>query len=192
MASGCSAPGAAGLDKDLLAKIRRIRLLVLDVDGVLTDGGIVYSGEDLEGKRFHVRDGAGIKLAQIAGLEVGILTGRASEVVARRAEELGITRILQGSLDKARGLDYLLSDERYSESEVAFVGDDLLDLAAMRKSAFRACPGDAHESVRKRCDYVCRLGGGQGAVREVIDLVLEVQGRLEALEQKYWEGSEDE
>jgi len=191
MASGCRASEAAGLSEDLLAKIRRIRLLLLDVDGVLTDGGILYFGESLEGKRFHVRDGAGIKLAQHAGLEVGILTGRASEVVARRAEELGISRILQGSLDKAGGVDILLADARYAPGEVGFVGDDVLDLAAMRKVGFRACPADAHDSVRQRADYVCRRPGGQGAVREVIDLLLGVQGKLERIERTYWEGGED-
>jgi len=182
--------------EDLASEIREkagaVRMLFLDVDGVLTDGGVIYTGDDQESKRFHVRDGAGIKIAQGAGVEIGIITGRASAVVSRRAEELGIERVIQGSLEKRLSLDRLLSDGAYALEEVAYVGDDLLDLPVMGAVGFSACPADAHDFVRGAADYVCRKRGGGGAVREVIDLILEAKGVLKDIERKFLEGGDAE
>lgn len=172
-------------------RLRGVRMLVLDVDGVMTDGSVMSTESGGEIYRFNVKDGAGIILARRAGIEVGILTGRTSGAVARRARELGIERLLQGALDKGRGLRELLADGAFEPSDVAYMGDDVLDLAAFRLAGFSACPADAHPAVLKRADYVCSRPGGTGAVREFIDLLLEAKGLLDAVECKYWEGTGD-
>jgi 3-deoxy-D-manno-octulosonate 8-phosphate phosphatase (KDO 8-P phosphatase) len=187
--NGGQGPGVARTPD--MARLSATKLIVLDVDGVMTDGSIMASESSGEIFRFNVKDGAGIVLARKAGIEVGILTGRSSSVVERRARDLGITRLLQGAMDKGAGLRDLLSDGVYRFSETAYMGDDVLDLPAIRMSGFSACPRDAHPLVVKRADYVCRSPGGGGAVREFIDLLLEAKGLLEGLEQRFWEGPGD-
>lgn len=172
-------------------RLRGTRLVVLDVDGVMTDGSVTCVEGGGEVYRFNVKDGAGIVLARRAGIEFAILTGRRSVAVGRRAEELGIGRVLQGAMDKGAGLRQLLADGAYSPSEVAYMGDDVLDLPAFRLAGTTACPSDAHPLVLKRADYVCSRPGGAGAVREFIDLLLEAKGLLADLEHRLWEGSDD-
>jgi|YelNatPaOPRAMG01_1025707.scaffolds.fasta_scaffold16554_4 3-deoxy-D-manno-octulosonate 8-phosphate phosphatase (KDO 8-P phosphatase) len=175
------------LDAGLRERLRRVRLLLLDVDGVLTDGGLFYGSGDAEMKRFDVKDGAGMFLAGKFGLEVGLLTGKSSPMVAKRAQELGLTRVVQGALDKVPALETILGDGRYSLREVGYVGDDVLDLPVIRRAGFSACPSDAHPLVRERVDYVCEHRGGSGAVREVIDLILAAQGKWRLVLEQYWE-----
>lgn len=169
-------------------RLRRVRLLLVDVDGVLTDGGLYYGNSGEEMKRFDVKDGAGMWIAGKLGLEVGIITGKTSEVVARRAAELGMTRVVQGAMEKSAALDGLLSDGTYPLNEVAFMGDDVLDLPVMRRVGFSACPADAHEAVRGLVHHVCSRGGGRGAVRELVDLWLQATGKLPEFMKRFgWE-----
>ncbi len=146
-----------------------ISLLILDVDGVLTNGRIILGNNGEEFKGFNVRDGHGIKLAQRAGIQVGILTGRSSGVVQVRAEELGIRLVVQGSKDKREGLDHLLNLARVEGSACAFMGDDVVDLPAMRACGFSMAPADAHHALRNHVDWISDFTGGDGAVRQAVE-----------------------
>jgi len=151
------------------SKAHGVRMLILDVDGVLTDGSIIMDNQGEEWKRFNVRDGHGIKLLQRAGIEVAILTGRNSEVVASRARDLGIVHVVQGSLNKSEGLDTLLSKTGLAQDDCAFMGDDVLDLPPIRRCRLGFAPADAHVSVLHRVDWVSSCPGGSGAVRQVAE-----------------------
>lgn len=153
-----------------------MKLLLLDVDGVLTDGGIYFAEGGAEMKRFDIHDGMGIDLLQRGGVQAGILTGRVSDLVERRARELGMKVVKQGYYDKSRGLDLILAEEGLKPEEIGYVGDDVQDLSVMRRVGFRAAPSSAVAEVRSEADYVCDRPGGHGAVREVIDLILRVRG----------------
>ncbi|MBM4168897.1 MAG: HAD-IIIA family hydrolase [Ignavibacteria bacterium] len=153
--------------------LKRIRLLLLDVDGVLTDGGIYLSGDGDEMKKFNIRDGYGIAKIQRAGVAVGIITGRTSPLVKRRAEELGIRELHQGVEDKMETYRRLKQKYDLEDASIAYIGDDEPDLDILRIVGFSAAPLDAAEPVRKAVHYVCAVKGGEGAVREVIDLILE-------------------
>ena len=180
--------GRAGIPPGLAKKIRPIKLLLFDVDGVLTDGAIFMDEEGRETKRFDVKDGAGIKMAQWCGLEVALLSGRASNVTARRAEELGIKRIVQGALNKGPALEDVLQEAGVAAEEAAYMGDDLLDLPCFGRVGVTACPSDAHPLARREADYVCRRPGGLGAAREWIEVVLKIQGKFDGLVSKFKEG----
>jgi 3-deoxy-D-manno-octulosonate 8-phosphate phosphatase (KDO 8-P phosphatase) len=147
-------------------------LLILDVDGVLTDGRVTYDSGGAETKTFHIRDGLGIKLAQRVGIEVAILTARVSPMVARRAAELGIEHVQQGFENKVAGLDELLERLGIESSTVAYMGDDLLDLPAMRRVGYRLAPADAVAEVRELAEHVTQRPGGHGAVREAVEHLL--------------------
>jgi len=174
------------LRPDAAEKASRIRLFLVDVDGVLTDGGIIYDIDGREIKRFHVRDGHGIKMLQRAGVEVGIITGRTSEVVAVRAKELGISLVLQGVGDKVAAWREILADKGVSPGETAYVGDDIVDVPLMRRVGFSAAVADAESYVRETADFVSTRSGGQGAVREVIEFVLRSSGAWEKVASKYF------
>jgi len=163
----------------------RIRLFVMDVDGTLTDGTIAYDERGVEWKAFHARDGAGIRILALAGVTPAILSGRKSEVVVRRAKELGIDEVIQGVHDKAAALRALAERVGVALDEIAYVGDDLSDLPPMRDAAFSAAPADAAEEVRREADYVCTVGGGRGAVREAIEVLLKRDGRWDAVLSAY-------
>lgn len=149
-----------------------IRLLVLDVDGVLTDGRLWYGSDGEELKGFHVRDGLGIKSLQAAGVEVAIISGRASPAVARRAGELGLRHIVQGCEDKGRAFDTLCATLGIRAHEVACVGDDTPDLPMLARAGIAIAVADAHPDVRAAASRVTTLPGGHGAVREVCDWLL--------------------
>lgn len=170
------------------AKAARVRLLLVDVDGVLTDGGIVFDGEGREIKRFHVRDGHGIKMLQRAGIRVGIITGRTSAVVGIRARDLGIAVVRQGVTDKVAAWREILETEAAAPGETAYVGDDLVDLPLMREVGFSAAPADADTAVAAAADFVASRPGGHGAVREVADFLLRAAGAWEAVTAKYFGG----
>ena len=159
---------------------RHIRLLILDVDGVLTDGGLYYDHAGNVTKRFNVQDGLGIKLLQKAGIEVAIITGRKSGVVAARARDLGIEHVHQGVADKRATLAALLERLGVQWSECAFMGDDLIDLPAMTRCGLAIAPANARPVVKEIAHTVTEAGGGRGAVREAAELILEAQGRLAA------------
>lgn len=167
-------------------KASRVTLLLLDVDGVLTDGGIVYDGDGREIKRFDVRDGHGIKMLQRAGVRVGILSGRTSPVVDVRARDLGIDLVRQGATDKGVVFAEILATEGVAAEEVGFIGDDIIDLPVIRKVAFSAAPADAEESVAEVVDVVTSRRGGHGAVREVIEFILRAKGSWETVTARYF------
>lgn len=172
------------------AKAARVRLFLVDVDGVLTDGGIHYDGNGVEAKRFHVRDGHGIKMMRRAGIEVGIITGRTSEAVRIRAEELGVTRVRQGVFDKVAAWREILGETGLLPEESAYVGDDIVDIPLMRQVGFAAAVADAEEYVLSEADYVASRKGGHGAVREIIEFVLKSSGAWEKVSAKYFRPGE--
>ncbi|MBZ0169520.1 3-deoxy-D-manno-octulosonate 8-phosphate phosphatase [Candidatus Methylomirabilis lanthanidiphila] len=180
------------IDPRLQEKAKAIRLLITDVDGVLTDGRIFYSADGVESEAFFVRDGLGLRMARQAGLLTAILTGRVSGAVAHRAKELGITEIHHGVLDKLHVYEMLLQRYGLTDETAAYIGDDLNDLPVLRRAGFSAAPADADPQVRTTVAFVTTQGGGRGAVREVIDLILKAQGRLEPFVEGRWPGSEEE
>ena len=160
------------MDAGLKEQLAKIKLLLMDVDGVLTDGGLYYSENGDEMKKFHVRDGLGIKLVQQAGIAVGFVTGMKSSLVARRAKTLGIEEVVQGCTVKEPVVDALIARMGLSWEEVAYIGDDLIDVGVMRQAGFAAAVADAAEATRHAAHHVTSLPGGRGAVREVCDLLL--------------------
>ncbi len=171
---------------ELYARAKKIRLLILDVDGVMTDGKIVLDGDGGEIKSFNVRDGHGIKMAQAAGLTVAIITGRESRVVERRAAELGIREVHQRSRDKLATYDDLKARLGVGDGEAAYVGDDIVDIPVMLRVGLSFAVADSEDYVKDIAHAVTRRGGGAGAVREVIDLLLKARGGWDALTAKYF------
>ncbi len=167
-------------------RLAHIRLLLLDVDGVLTDGRIIFDSNGVESKFFNVKDGHGIKMLQRAGIEVGIISGRKSQVVANRAAELGISRVRQGALDKLSPYRDILAETGFTDQQVAFMGDDIIDIPVLRRVGFAAAPADAVTEVIPFAHFIARNCGGWGAVREVCDLILHSQGRWEELTERYF------
>lgn len=154
------------------AKASKIKLLLLDVDGILTDGRLYYSSSGEETKAFNSLDGHGIKMLMRAGVEVGILTGRKSEIVARRAKELGIRILIQGREDKDIALHEMLSRESFELEEIAYAGDDYPDLAVLELVALGFTVPNGHDDLRAVCDAITGREGGAGAVREICDFLL--------------------
>lgn len=157
--------------KNLAPKILRLKLLIFDVDGVLTDGGITYLSDGAEMRRFDVKDGYSLCILHSIGIKTAILSGKVSDVVARRAKELRFDYIIQGNPKKLQAYEKLLSETGLKADETGFMGDEIIDLPVMRRSGFSASPADAHPAVKAAADYVCKKAGGMGAVREVIDLI---------------------
>ncbi|MBX3471986.1 MAG: alpha/beta fold hydrolase [Planctomycetes bacterium] len=171
---------AGAFDAGDSALAAAVRVLVLDVDGVLTTGGLVYDGEGEGPKTFDVRDGLGIKLLQAQGVEVALLSGRSTPAVARRAKDLGIAQVHLGVQDKVAGLRRLLDALGVAdEGAVAYMGDDLVDLGPMRRVGLPAAPADAHPEARRAARFVARAPGGRGAVRELCDHLLRARGAWE-------------
>lgn len=149
-----------------------MQLLILDVDGVLTGGEIILGSEGMELKHFHTRDGLGIAMAHRAGLKVAFITGRVSQAVVTRAGELGIQDLFQGNFDKIEAYESLLKKHQLSDEQVAFVGDDLVDLPVLQRVGLKIAVANASGELKVLADYVTLAGGGRGAVREVVDLLL--------------------
>ena len=172
------------LPNDLPADIReraaRIKLAVFDVDGVMTDGRLWYTADGHELKAFNVHDGLGLKRLLANGIEVGVITARLSHVVTERMAELGVAHVYQDQSDKRACLGQLTHALRLADEQVAYVGDDLPDLAAMHSAGLSIAVANAHVSVRERAHWRTRQAGGCGAVREVCDLLLGAQGRTDA------------
>jgi 3-deoxy-D-manno-octulosonate 8-phosphate phosphatase (KDO 8-P phosphatase) len=170
------------------SRLKPIKLLLLDVDGVLTDGRIVFDSNGVETKAFDVKDGHGLKMVQRAGLKVGLLTGRTSEVTRIRAQELGIDLVIQGAKDKLAPYLEILKTEGLTDNEVAYVGDDVVDLPVLRRAGFSATVADAVAEVKPLVHYVASRPGGRGAVREICDLLLREAGLWESATTRYFEG----
>lgn len=171
----------------LLERQRRIRLLVLDVDGVLTDGSLFLGDGGEQYKAFNSRDGHGIRMAQQGGLEIAVLTGRTSAVVAHRMQDLGVRHLVQGRRDKREAMAELLEQTGFPPAESAYMGDDILDLPAMRQTALGIAVADAHPLVLEHADWHTRAPGGRGAVREVCEALLAARNRLEDIYRGYLE-----
>lgn len=174
-----------GIGDELRARAAAIRLAVFDVDGVLTDGRVVFGDDGFERKAFHTRDGLGMQLLQDSGVEVGLITGRTSTVVSRRAEELRIRHLLQGRPDKGPALAELLARLEIPSEQAAYVGDDVVDLPAMRRVGLGIAVADATAFARRHADHVTRSAGGFGAVREVCELIMAARGTLDAAYARY-------
>lgn len=170
---------------DLTRAASRVRLLVLDVDGVLSDGRLYYNDAGGEAKTFHILDGLGIKLAQRGGIEVAIITGRRSAMVMRRARELGIEQVIQGREDKLTALQELLAERGIPLEDTAYMGDDLPDLAAIQRVGLGMCVANAHPFVARHARWQSLAHGGEGAVREACEYLLAAQGKLQALLESY-------
>ncbi len=159
----------------------KIRLLLFDVDGVLTDGKILLHPDGTESKQFDIKDGTGLVWAQRAGLKVGVLSARSSPATAHRAAQLGIAIVHQGVASKLRAYEDILHAHGLADADVAYMGDDVLDLPVIARAGLTAAPCDAVEDVRSRVHYVGRAPGGAGAARELVELVLKAQDRWERL-----------
>lgn len=168
-------------------RLGKISLFLLDVDGVMTDGRIVYDNHGIETKSFDVKDGHGLKLLQRAGIKIGIITGRQSEVVRFRALELGIEILYQGAKDKLVPYREILQTLKLSDEEVAYMGDDIVDLPILRRVGFAATVADAAEEVKPLVHYIAARSGGRGAVREVCDLILKQTGAWQGVTGRYFE-----
>lgn len=175
------------LSEKLLAKARNIQLLIMDVDGVLSDGKVYYSNNGDELKNFNIKDGLGIKLLHQAGIKTAIITGRQSAIVERRAKELNISHVFQGKSDKKAAYRAILQQEGLSPEQVAHVGDDLPDLPLMSMSGLGIAVQDANWFVRQHADWITSNPGGSGAVRDIAELLLTSRDQLQSSYTAYLE-----
>ncbi len=166
-------------------RARRVRLILLDVDGVLTDGTVHIHGTGGESKPFFIRDGLGMVWARKLDIEVGLLSGRPSDATTRRAQELGLRIVSQGGNDKRGAFTEILATHGFEPGEVAYMGDDLVDLPIFAQAGLSTAPADAVDEVRSRVDWVSRHPGGRGAVRELVELVLTAQGHWAGIVKTY-------
>ena len=175
--------GAAGppFDAGLAARARRIRLLLFDVDGVLTDGTILLDADGHESKRFSIKDGTALVWARQAGLLTGVLSARTAAATAERARQLGMAIVRQQATDKATAFSEILAEHGLEAAEVAYMGDDLMDLPVLGRVGLATSPSDAAPEVRERVHWISTRRGGDGAVRELVELVLKAQGRWKTL-----------
>lgn len=171
--------------KQIAAIAKNIKLLILDVDGVLTDGGITLDNEGNEFKAFHVRDGHGIKMLEKTGIKVAIITGRHSKVVERRAHELGITEVYQRCHIKSVAYEHLIEKTGIADKEVAYIGDDIVDIPILRRVGLSVAVADATEETKAEAALITINNGGRGAVREVCELILKASGKWRELMDDY-------
>jgi 3-deoxy-D-manno-octulosonate 8-phosphate phosphatase (KDO 8-P phosphatase) len=170
----------------LTDKLKALRALIMDVDGVLTDGRILIDSRGSETKAFDVRDGHGLKLLQRGGLVPVLLTGRYSQIVKQRAAELGITLVHQRSHDKLASYQLIKRQLQLADHEFAYIGDDLIDIPVLKRGGFSATVADAVAEVAEMADWQSRFPGGRGAVRELCQLILVAQGKWSALVERYY------
>ena len=166
--------------QDILDKAKHIKLVIFDVDGVLTDGGLFLGDDGQEYKAFNAKDGLGMKLLQASGVEIGIITARTSKVVEHRMHSLDIKHVYQGSHDKGEAFDTLLAKLGLQPEQVAYVGDDVIDLPVMRKAGLAIAVQDAHPLAKQHAHWQTPHNGGRGAARDVCELIMEAQGTLQA------------
>ncbi len=173
------------LSAELIEKIRKLKLLTLDVDGVLTDGRLFFDYQGNEYKSFHARDGHGLKLLQRSGVAVAVISGRDSPLVNQRMQSLGVEYVYQGCEDKRAAFADVLSKLNLKPEQAAYVGDDVLDLPLMRQAGFAVAVRDANFAILPYADWQTLTPGGLGAVREVCDLILQAQGGFETMLRDY-------
>ncbi len=165
--------------QEIFTKARIIKLLICDVDGVMTDGGLFFGDNGLEYKAFHSRDGLGITMLQRSGIPLAVITARTSDVVSHRMKNLNIDLVFQGQRNKVQAFEELRQKLQLNYTQIAYVGDDLVDLPVMRKAGLSIAVADAHERVKQQADWTTQHKGGHGAVRDVCELLMEAQGTLE-------------
>jgi 3-deoxy-D-manno-octulosonate 8-phosphate phosphatase (KDO 8-P phosphatase) len=173
------------LQDELKQRILPVRMMIFDVDGVLTDGRVIYMDDGSEIKEFDVQDGHGIKLLQRAGIEVALISGRACRAVEQRALGLGIARVFLGSKAKTEPYEQILAETGLKEHETGFMGDDLVDIPVMRRAGFAVAVPNGVPHIFPYAHYVTRAGGGRGAAREVCEMILQVQGLWESVMERY-------
>src|SRR5262245_11673404 len=166
---------------ELTARAARIRLVLFDVDGVLTDGRVLLHADGTESKQFHIRDGIVMVWAQRVGLTIGLLSARNSKTTTERAAQLGITLVHQGVPSKIDAYDEIVGDIGLSDDQVAYMGDDIVDIGVLSRVGLAAAPADAVAEVRDRVHWIARAAGGAGAARELLELILRAQGRWDAI-----------
>jgi 3-deoxy-D-manno-octulosonate 8-phosphate phosphatase (KDO 8-P phosphatase) len=171
---------------NILKKAQGLKLLILDVDGVLTDGRLFFDDQGIEYKCFHARDGHGIKLLRQTGVEVAVISGRKSNSVAIRMKNLGIDLVYQGHEDKIAAFHEVLDKLAIQPEQAAHVGDDLLDLPIMKRVGLSIAVNDANFAVKQYADWCTETAGGLGAVREVCDMIMQAQGHFEQVLKHYW------
>ena len=175
----------ADADPNIMERARKIKLLILDCDGVLTDGRIIMLPDSDETKTFDVKDGHGIVMAQRAGLRVAIISGRKSSVVRARAKELGVAHLYEMTWVKTEPYEKVLAEEGLRDEEVCYVGDDVVDIPLLRRAGLAVAVADAVEETKQHSHIVTRRSGGRGAVREVIELILKAQGKWDEAMARY-------
>jgi len=163
-------------ERGIQERARAVRMIAFDVDGVLTDGSLIYGDDGQEYKAFNSRDGHGIKMLRASGVETAIITGRSSQVVLLRARNLGIAHLFQGADDKLGAFEKLLASMNLAPEQIAYMGDDLVDLPVLRRCGLAISVPDAPDAVKARCHYVTHTGAGRGAAREACELILRAQG----------------
>ncbi len=171
--------------KTLSAKAKDVRLFVMDVDGVLTDGKIIYTSSGEEIKFFNVKDGLGIKLLKNVGIKTAIITSRNSSIVEKRAKELGIDFIFQGEKNKIKALENLKKKMNIKNENILYIGDDLVDLPVLKVVGFPVCVPSSPKVIKEICIYITQKDGGEGAVRETVDMILELREEYEEAIKEY-------
>jgi 3-deoxy-D-manno-octulosonate 8-phosphate phosphatase (KDO 8-P phosphatase) len=164
--------------QDIEAKAQEIKLVIFDVDGVLTDGSLYFGDDGQEYKSFNSRDGHGMKMLQFSGIEIGIITGRTSDVVRHRMQNLGVEHVYQGKQEKLPAFEELKAKLGLQENQIAYVGDDVVDLPIMRRVGLAIAVNDAHALVKQHAHWLTPSPGGRGAAREVCEMIMEAQGTL--------------
>jgi len=172
-------------DEELLKKIKAVRLLMMDVDGVLTDGRIIMNDRGIESKHFDVKDGHGLKMLMRYGIAVALITGRRSSVVDHRARDLGIHEVHQGVWNKVEVFEDILRKLHLPSAQTAYIGDDIVDIPLLRRVGFAVAVRDANEDTKKVAHYVTRKKGGRGAVREICEMILKAQNHWQDVAGKY-------
>jgi len=174
------------INQDIIERAKKIKLLILDIDGVMTDGRIVYSIYGDELKFFDVQDGLGITLLNKVGIRSAIITAKKSRIVKARARDMKIAYVYQGYMDKARAFDKILKKSRLKAEDICFIGDDLIDVPVIKRAGFAVAVSNAMEEVKHSAHYVTTKMGGRGAVREICDLILKSQGKWDLATSKYF------
>ena len=172
-------------NSEILRKASRVKLAVFDVDGVLTNGGIILSATGEEHKVFHAHDGLGLVMLKRSGCEIAIISSRTSKIVTNRMADLGIIHVYQGQADKRTAMLAILSELNIEKADAAYTGDDLVDIPAMKQSGFAIAVANAHALVKKQADWTTENCAGAGAVREVCELILRAQGKLDSIFNEY-------
>jgi 3-deoxy-D-manno-octulosonate 8-phosphate phosphatase (KDO 8-P phosphatase) len=172
---------------DAWSKAKNVRVLVLDVDGVLTDGRIAIDDRGIESKFFNAKDGHGLRMLMRANIQVVLLSGRESEATRHRARELGIAKVYQNIHNKIEAYEQILEGSGLEDHQIAYVGDDLVDLPLLKRVGFSAVVRDSVNEIKPFADYVTEQEGGKGAVREIIEFILKAQGKWERVTQRYYQ-----